>query len=102
MYPSRLQQACLRIRSTGIGFGGQLARFNTPRRSPSAGPRRQCVTGHGDLAGVLEALGVRVARDELTNAARALYPEGLPQGPLQSAVIDNVVRYLQGHCLKRV
>ena len=102
MYPSALQQKCLQIRRTGIGFGGQPVRFNAPRRSQHAGSRRQCVTGHGDLAGVLEALGIRVARDELANAVRALYPEGLSEGPLQSAVIDNVVRYLQGHCPKRV
>ncbi len=102
MYPSGLQQARLRIRSTGVGFNGHPILFNAPRRSQHAGSRRLRITGHGDLAGVLEALGIRVAPDELAHALEALYPEGLPEGPLQSAVIDNVMRYLQGHCPKRV
>ena len=102
MYPSLLQQVCLRIRGTGIGFDGQPVLFNTPRKTPQAGSHRKCITGHGDLAGVLEALRMRVTEGDLANAVRALYPKGLPKGPLQGAVIHNVLRYLQGHCQKRV
>lgn len=102
MYPSLLQQACLRIRRTGIAFNGQPILFNAPRKPRQAGSPRQCITSHGDLAGVLEALGMRVSEGDLAGAVRVLYPEGLPEGPLQSAVIDNVLRHLQGHCPKRV
>jgi hypothetical protein len=102
MYPSCLQRACLRIRGTSVGFNGQPILFNTPRRSQHAGSRRLRITGHGDLAGILEALGMEVAEGDLANAVRALYPEGLPQGPLQSAVIHNVLRHLQNLCPKRV
>ena len=102
MYPPPLQQACLRIRDTGIGFNGQPILFNTSRKTQQTGSPRRCITGHGDLAGVLEALGMRVAAGDLANAIRALYPEGLPKGPLQGAVIHNVLRYLHGLCLERV
>ncbi len=102
MYPSHLQQACLRIRGTGVGFDRQPILFNTPRKSQQAGSYRRRITGHGDLAGVLEALGMRVAAGDLASAIRALYPKGLPKGPLQGDVIDNVLRYLQSLCLKRV
>ena len=102
MYPSLLQQACLQVRSTGIAFNGQPILFNASRKPRQAGSPRQCITSHGDLAGVLEALGMRVSEGDLVGAVRVLYPEGLPEGPLQSAVIDNVLRYLQGLCPKRV
>lgn len=77
MYPKRLQEVCLNIRKTGIGFSGQFIRFYEQRKPPRHKNEhkqiRQILHGMGLSVSVhqvkeaLGMLGLRVASEDSIN-----------------------------------
>ena len=95
MYPLSLQQTCMEIRRTGIGFDGRPLRFNSPRKTRQTGGGGN-TDGHKAIIDVLNNLGVRATEYDIIGAVTALYPQGLPTEPPEAKVIREVLRYLQG------
>jgi hypothetical protein len=94
-YPLELQQRCIEIRRTGVGFNGQQILFNAPRRNKSGKSRNQSGDRYDELVDILRELQLSVTRNEVLNAIKTLYPEGLPKGPIDGTVIRDLFRYLR-------
>ena len=82
VYVQELQEICLEIRRSGLGFDGQPVVFNTKRKERSKPPRRmveQVPSGgrHDHLLNSLRALGLTSIKEEQVEAAlKALFPNG--------------------------
>jgi hypothetical protein len=74
-YTPDLQQRCLQIRRTGIGFDGRPVLFNKRRRScnSSTGPGGL----YDELVSVLRHAYIRVDRKAVKRAVAVLHPEGV-------------------------
>ena len=66
VYPSRLQEACLEIRKTGIGWNDQLVRFYRQRKKAKPKPV------HKQLTAILRKLGLCVTISQVRKASRQL------------------------------
>jgi hypothetical protein len=104
LYPGELQEACLRVVATNVGFNGSLIVFYN-RDTPATGtarPRRRPgrqgaapTPSHGDLIDGLRSLGVCDVTDAQVEAAlRHEYPSGCA-GEDDGAVLRAVWRHLR-------
>jgi len=72
IFDQELQQKCLEIRRTGIGFNGQPVLFNRKRKK-----KRQPTNGkHGELIDALKSLGLSARHDAVEEALEEVYPDG--------------------------
>ncbi len=94
-YPLELQQKCIEIRRTRIGFNGQPILFNDSRRSKSGKCRTQSGDKFEELVVILRELRLSVTHNKIKKAVKILYPEGLPKGPIEGTVIRDLFRYLR-------
>ena len=106
LYPSDLQDLCLRIRRTNTALEGSYVVFNNRRTiNPVKAERRP--TPHGranravqpndrisELVDGLRALGVTASEEEIRNAAAACYPSGF-RDLAAEAVLKVVFRQLR-------
>ncbi len=81
VFDSDLQQKCLDIRRTGIGFNGQPVLFNRKRRKsgqPKPRPNQQPVAEeHAELVEALKSLGLTTTSQDVQAALREVYPTGM-------------------------
>jgi hypothetical protein len=99
-YDVRLQQVCIEIRETGIGYNGQYVLFYAPREEAIEAPKRHSngkrTNGaqYKDLVDTLQAMGLEVSSTQVGEAVEALYPNGVEQQD-QGVVIREVFRFLR-------
>jgi hypothetical protein len=101
-YPLDLQEKCLVIRKTGIGFNGQPVVFNASRKKESDSRANPSSDTYKELANILMSMGVKLTRKEVIEAIKNRYPKGMAKGPIDDAVIRDMFRYLSARCLKSV
>jgi hypothetical protein len=89
-YPLDLQQRCILIRGSGIGFNGQTVLFNKPRKSGKS--RDQSSTKYGKYVQILERMGFKMKADEVKSAMDALSRAGLDRNTPDEIVIRNLIR----------
>ena len=94
-----MQQKCLEIRQTGIGFNGQPVLFNRKRRKPTQPKARQSqqpvTEEQAELIEALKSLGLTVDAEEVQSAIEELYPNGIA-GIDQGEVVRRVFLQLMG------
>ena len=93
-YPSDLQQKCIAIRKTGVGFNGKIAIFysarkKTPAQSPTHSDHR-----YQEFASVIRQMGLNVTKARLKIAVKDLYPQGIPAQADEGTIIMAIFRYL--------
>jgi hypothetical protein len=86
-YPSNLQEVCIRIRRTGIGFDGQLVRFYDRRKAARPDPE------HKEAAMILRKMGLPVTIDEVRRALRRLKLPKKGEKPTDSQIIVALFQY---------
>lgn len=106
-YTLDLQQKCLEIRKTGIGFNGKPVIFNTPRKiiKPNG-----CDNGWdskfnefcGELVEVLKQMGLKMTRDKVKNALQEIYHDGLERLVVDGELIRDLFGYFKSGCKKSV
>jgi hypothetical protein len=101
-YTLDLQQKCIEIHKTGIGYNGQPIIFYTPREKQSKGHTKQSADKYENLVYVLRQMGLNVSVREVKNAIKTLYPEGLTQQSLEGNVIVDTFRYFNKGCQNAV
>jgi hypothetical protein len=95
-YPPDLQQKCLQIRRTGVGFNGRPVLFNKRRT------RRPVRSEHGaeynGLVAALKNMGLKVNASAVERAIRTLYPAGLDESQDPNEVLRDLFRHLHPDC----
>ena len=94
-YPLDLQQKCIEIRKTGIGYNGQPVIFNTPGKKRAKKPQNQPDHRYEPFATILRQLGLNVTHINVKDAVSTLYPEGLAQHPDEGVVLRNLFNYFR-------
>lgn len=90
IYPSELQDACLTVRKTGIGFHGKPVRFYSPRKTPR--PRPQ----HKQLIAVLRRMGLSLTTAQIRKALHQLRLPGTGQKETDPQVIRLLFIHFHG------
>ncbi len=97
-YPADLQQQCLQIRRTRVGFNGLPVLFNHRRQNSRS---RSTRGGQYDgLAAALKNLGLKVNAKAVEQAVRLLYPAGPKES--QGEVLGDLFRHFTKDCQNRV
>ena len=103
VYVQELQEICLEVRRSGLGFDGQPVVFNTKRHRPSEKLRPPRKTGeqvpsggrHDHLLSSLRALGLTSITNEQVDAAlKTLLPDGV-DGKDQGQIIRTLFLHLR-------
>lgn len=90
IYPLELQDICLTIRKTGIGFNHKCVRFYSPRRIARSRPE------HAQLAAALRQMGLCATTVQIREAIRRLKLPGTGQKTTDPEVIRSLFLYLHG------
>ena len=94
-YPFELQQKCIEIRRTGIGFNEQQILFNASRKTKPDKSKNQSDSKCEELMDILKEMRISVTHNKVRDAVKILYPDGLPKGPIEGTVIRDLFRYLR-------
>ena len=90
-----LQEKCLEVRRTGVGFNGQPVMFNRKSGQPSKPRGRKSASGqHAELVEALKSLGLTATAEEVGVAIREVFPDGT-EGTDQGEVIKAVFLHLK-------
>ncbi len=96
-YPLDLQQKCIEIRKTGIGYNGQPIVFNSSQQNKSG--KSQDHYKYEELTGTLRQMGLlNVTPNKVKTAVKTLYPEKLPPQPAEGRVLRELFRYFSKDC----
>ena len=94
-YPPNLQQKCIEIRKTGIGYNEKAIVFNKSRKKKCQGPQNCPDHKYEELADALKQMGLNVSPREVENIVITLYPEGSPPPLNKGVVIRELFRYFR-------
>ena len=96
VYPSRLQEACLEIRKTGIGWKGQLVRFYKHRKKAKPKPE------HKEVRAILQKMGLSVTISQVRKASRRLGLSIASEESINGETIRKLFKHFYGDCQKGV
>jgi hypothetical protein len=96
-YPQDLQEKCMEIKQTGIGFNGQYILFYSPRKNKGTGTKSSVpkkTSEYQDLIEALAQMGLEVSGEQVTKAIADVFPEGIDNRD-QGIVIRELFRYFK-------
>jgi len=99
-YPCDLQEKCLAIRETRVGFNGLPVLFN--QRRPSGKARSEPGSQYDGFVAALKNMGLKVTASAVKHAVQAVYPAGQERGQDPSEVLRNLFQYFCPDCPKSV
>lgn len=97
-YPPDLQQKCLQIRRTRVGFNGLPVLFNRRRRNSR--PRSRSSARYDGLVAALTNMGLKVNADAVRQAVRVLYPAGPAES--EDELLRDLFQYFAKDCQNSV
>jgi len=99
-YPCDLQEKCLAIRKTRVGFNGLPVLFN--QRRPSSKARSEPVGQYEGLVAALKNMGLKVTAGAVKRAVEILYPAGQEPSQDPSEVLRSLFQHFHPDCQKDV
>ena len=99
-YPLDLQQKCIEVRKTGIGFNGKPVIFNTPRKNDKANICSKGLDSEfngfcNELVGVLKEFKLKLTQGKIKTALRQIRPDGLEQYTVTRELIHDLSEYFK-------
>jgi hypothetical protein len=97
LYTQDLQEQCLQVKQTGIGFNGQYVLFYSPRKNnvtktkPSALKK---VPKYQDIREALTTMGLDVSDEQVSKAVADVFPEGI-ESQDQGIIFRELFRHLK-------
>lgn len=91
-YTQDLQQRCIQIRKTGVGFDGRTVLFNKTRKMGTS--RDQSGTQYEKYVQILKQMGFKMKANEVKSAIDAVYRGGLDENTPDQVVIRDLIRHL--------
>jgi hypothetical protein len=103
-YTLELQQACLTVRESNIGFNGQYILFYSPRKNSAAAkvPKRSASADEplSEITETLKRMGIDVDGQIVKKAMDELYPNGTDGTGNQGVIIRDLFRYFKNGASK--
>jgi hypothetical protein len=96
-YPQDLQDKCLEIKQTGIGFNGQYILFYSPRKNKGTGTKSSVPKKTSQYQEFIESLaqmGLDVSNEQVSTAVVDLFPDGIENRD-QGIVIRELFRFFK-------
>ena len=95
-YTIELQELCINIRESNIGFNGQYVLFYSPRKKNAEmkKSRKSAAEPFNELAETLKRMGLDVTAAEVGCAVENLFPEGLDTTD-QGIVLRDLFRHFK-------
>lgn len=96
-YDLELQEKCLRVKATGIGVNGQYILFYNSRQKLQEGsgkPFKKKMPKHQELIETLSVMGLEVSGEQVEQAIRQLYPQGI-NGLDEGLVVREIYRFFK-------
>lgn len=93
IYDQKLQQKCLDVRWSCIGFNGEPILFN--RKSKDRPAKAQAKSKHSELLDALSELGLKTTSEAITASLAKLFPSGvekLDQGVVLKNLFQDIKR----------
>ena len=97
-YPIAIQEKCLAIRKTGIGFNGQPVLFYSKQKSPLCKPLKNQDPKYHELANLLKQLGLKVSALKIKKAVKELNLDISKPLSGDGTVIRELFRYFNNGC----
>lgn len=96
-YSIELQQICLNVRESNIGFNGQYVLFYSPRKNSSDTKmsKKAAAEPFGEITETLKRMGIDVDVQKVKKAMDELYPNGTDDAGNQGVMIRDLFRYFK-------
>ena len=95
-YFQDMQQLCIEIRRTGIGFNGMPVVFYVARKKRPAKVNTHSMLPPREILETLKQMGIKVTGEEITKAFESLYPTGIKPVQNKGAMIRDLFKYFSG------
>jgi hypothetical protein len=92
-YPPDLQQKCIEIRKTGIGYNEKAIVFNKSRKKKYQGLQSWSEHKYEELTDALKQMGLNVSPHKVKKTVMTRYPEGVPAHVNKGTVIGELFRH---------
>jgi hypothetical protein len=92
-YPENLQQQCLDIRRTGIGYNGIPVFFYTPRKAENRKSKEKTNNDYIEIIEALKNVSIKVTDKEIKAALCKLNITVLTEGPINGEVFKKLINY---------
>jgi hypothetical protein len=96
-YTLELQNKCLEIKQSGIGYNMQYVLFYSPRKNKGTGTKSSVpkkTSQYQDLIEALAQMGLEVSDEQVTKAIIDVFPEGIENRD-QGIVIRELFRFFK-------
>ena len=98
-YSAELQQSCLTVRESNIGFNGQYVLFYSPRKNSAIVKSSKKSASNDEpiveLTDTLRRMGLDIDFQKVKKAITELYPNGTDGSGDQGVVIRDLFRYFK-------
>ena len=94
-YHADLQEKCLEIRRTGIGYNGRPIIFYSKRYAAVTKPNSSSEQKYIDMSDSLKQMGLKIPPAKVRNALMTLYPDNWKILDVNGEIISEVFRYFQ-------
>ena len=94
-YTPYLQQKCLAIRETGIGYNGEPVIFNAPRSRKNLKIQDTADDKFQEFIEALSQTGHKVTPDMVKDALKVIFQEGIPENMDKGIISQKLYRYFQ-------
>jgi hypothetical protein len=99
-YTLELQQQCFEVKQTGIGVNGQPVLFYLPRKHRTGREKLDEDAGLDcfsmKLFGLLKNMGANLGRTQLRAILKTMYPDGVPEWPVNQEDLKKILNYSRG------
>ena len=93
LYPENLQQQCMDIRRTGIGYNGVPVIFYTTRKNETCKSQKQSNHEYKELVEVLKSMSIKVTSKEIKTALGVLGIPNVTQGTISDEIITKLFNH---------
>jgi len=99
-YDLELQQKCLEVKSTGIGYNNLPILFYSPRNNKNISTKpvkkKQVHNNYSEFRETLKQMGVVASVAEVSDALNKLYPGGVEENTDKGVIIRELFKYFKG------
>jgi len=94
-YSLELQEKCIEIRKTGIGYNGRPTLFYVKRGNSSAYAKVGKKDKYSEISNALDQMGLKIKATQIKKAVKLLHPNNWHQLDINGELIAELFRYFR-------